>query len=102
MVTQSLYDLTTLDCNNDNCVILNVKENTEIDLIRLGCFNGDETMFRLTKGNKVTCTVFTKNDKHYSWYWGDGYTLVSDALWKRGQMIQKCIEKDYGIKCLYS
>lgn len=71
-----LKDITTIVVNNDECVVLKVKEGHEMDLIALGCFSGDETMLRLTKGADVTCTVFRKNGKSVSWDWGRrGYTL---------------------------
>ena len=73
-----------------------------MNLISLGCFNGDEVMMRLTKGRDVTCTLFRKNGKSFSWHWGiGGYTLVSDQVWRMGQLIQSCIENDFGIKCKY-
>jgi len=90
----TLYDLTTLDCNNSDCVVLKVNEGAEMELIRLGCFNGDETMFRITKGMNMTYTVFKKDGKHYSWEPG---TLVSDAMSKRARMIQECVIRYYGI-----
>ena len=62
----SLKDLTKLICNNDNCVVLKIKAGHEMDLICFGCFRGDETMFRLTKGHDVTCTVFHKEDRPFS------------------------------------
>ena len=44
--------------NNAECVVLKVKKGKEFDLITLGCFDGNETMFRLTKGDNHTCTVW--------------------------------------------
>mgnify|MGYP007102041782 CR=1 FL=1 len=97
-----LKDLTELVVNNNDCVVLKVKENNEIDLIAFGVFNGDEKMFRLTKGRQVTCTVFLTNGKHFSWEWGaSGYTLVSDSMRTKGRIIQNCIERSYGIKYLF-
>ena len=94
-------ELVTLEENNKHCVILKVIPNCEMDLIKLGCFDGDETMFRLTKGSSVTCTVFRKDSKPYSWSWGlGGHTLVSDTLKKQGKFIQSHIENLLGIKCL--
>ena len=94
-------ELVTLEEDNEHCVILKVKPNCEMDLIKLGCFDGDETMFRLTKGSSVTCTVFRKDDKPYSWHWGlGGHTLVSDSMDKKAKFIQNHIEKNLGIKCL--
>lgn len=97
-----LKDLTELACNNDDCVVLKVKDNHETDLICLGYFRGDETMFRLTKGQDVTCTIFHKEARPFSWCWGrGGHTLVSNSVRKAGRMIQNCIEQDYGIRCAF-
>lgn len=95
-----LKDLVEVAVNNRECVVLKVKEGHEIDLISLGCFDGDETMLRLTKGRDVTCTVFRKSGKSFSWHWGfGGYTLVSPQVEAMGRMIQNCIEHGFGIKC---
>lgn len=94
---KKLYDLVELISNTEEAVVLKVIPGHEVDLICLGCFNGDETMLRLTKGKDQTCTVWTKNS-HYSWYWGDsGFTLVSDDMTKKGRLIQHCIEDDFDI-----
>ena len=58
-----LKDMVELLSNNDACVVLKVKDGQEMNLISLGCFNGDEVMMRLTKGRDVTCTLFRKNGK---------------------------------------
>ena len=92
-----LVDFVKIVENNEECVILEVV-GKPIDLIKLGCFNGDETMFRLTKGNDHTCTVWNSDGKNFSWHWGiNGYTLVTDRLDKMGTLIQKCIEQDLNI-----
>ena len=46
-----LCDLVEVVENNMECVVLKVKKGAGMQLIRLGCFDGDETMFRLTKGS---------------------------------------------------
>lgn len=95
-----LKDIVDVVVNNDACVVLKVKEGQEMNLISLGCFNGNEVMMRLTKGQDVTCTVFLSDGRSYSWNWGlHGYTLVSSDMWEKGRLIQSCIEKDFGIKC---
>lgn len=96
---KKLKDLVTVGVNKEDCVILNVKPGATLDLIRLGCFNGDELMFRLTKGRQHECTVWYGNEfKHYSWGWGEaGYTLVSERLRKLGNLIQSCIQDDFRI-----
>lgn len=74
-----LKDMVELLSNNDACVVLKVKDGQEMNLLSLGCFNGDEVMMRLTKGRDVTCTLFRKNGKSFSWHWGaSGFTLVTD------------------------
>jgi len=93
-----LSNCVSLAVNNSECVVLKVKDGKEFDLISLGCFDGNETMFRLTKGDNHTCTVWCDGENPYSWHWGiGGYTLVSDNMNKRGRLIQQCIENDFGI-----
>lgn len=95
---KKLYQLVSLVSNTEDAVVLKVNKGAEMDLVCLGCFNGDETMFRLTKGKDHTCTVWDKKGNYYSWYWGDsGYTLVSDEMRKRGHMIKQAIEDGFDI-----
>ena len=95
---KKLAEMVELFENNYECVMLKVKEGKEFDLMALGCFNGDEAMLRLTKGGVHTCTVWDKNNKSYSWHWGEGgHTLVSDSMNKRGNLIQNCIEDEFNI-----
>lgn len=95
---KKLYQLVTIVSNTEDAVVLKVKPGSEVDLICLGCFTGEETMMRLTKGKNITCTVWTKKGSNYSWEWGDGgHTLVSDNMSKRGKMIQQCIEDNFDI-----
>ena len=91
-----LCELVKIMENNRECVVLEVTGD-RLDLIKLGCFNGDEKIFRLSKGANHNCTVWTNNG-YYSWHWGiDGHTLVSDEMDKQGELIQDCITKDFGI-----
>ena len=85
--------------NNENCVVLKVKDNKEMDLIKLGCFNGDERLFRLTKGKNHTCTIFyNDNRKTFSWEWGEsGFTMVTDDVSKMGKLIENAITEDFDI-----
>ncbi|MDE7352080.1 MAG: hypothetical protein K2O06_03415 [Acetatifactor sp.] len=93
-----LCDLVEIMENNMECVVLKVKDGVQMQLICLGCFDGDETMFRLTKGSSHTCTMFRDGRKPVSWSWGElGHTLVCDSLWKCGHMVEKCISDDFGI-----
>lgn len=96
---KKLSTMVTIAENNEECVILKVKKNQFANLVGLGCFNGDETMFRLTKGRNHTCTVWHgPENKSYNWYWGEsGYTLVSDKMDKEGSLIQNCIQNELGI-----
>jgi hypothetical protein len=92
-----LSNLVDIAVNNEECVVLKVKENVMMDLIALGCFDGDETMFRITKGEQHTATLFRGNH-HFSWGWGNkGYTSVSDKQAKCGHLIQACVEEEFGI-----
>lgn len=92
-----LVDLVKIVENNRDCVILEVV-GSSLDMIRLGCFDGNETMMRLTKGRDHTCTVWKNDSKSYDWYWGhSGYTLVTDKLDQQGRLIQDCITRDFEI-----
>lgn len=93
-----LCDLVEVLENNMECVVLKVKDGVQMQLVCLGCFDGDETMFRLTKGSSHTCTMFRGGRKPVSWSWGEsGHTLVCDSLWKCGHMVESCISDDFGI-----
>lgn len=96
--TALLYDSTKLVEDNEDCVILEVIEGKELDLIKTGCFGGNETMIRLTKGDVQNCTIWYKNGRTSSWHWGlGGYTLVTRDTEIAGRIIQNCIEYRYGI-----
>lgn len=95
---KKLSSMVTIAENNEDCVILKVKKNQFNNLVSLGCFDGDETMFRLTKGIQHCCTVWHGPDKHDSWDWGErGYTLVSEKISKVGSLIYRTISDDFGV-----
>lgn len=95
-----LSDIVKIRTNNYDLVVLEVLPDHQFDLIDLG-FDGNEKMFRLTKGGDHTCTIFSESGgelKSFSWHWGDGgHTLVSPLINEWGKMIQNCIVDDYGI-----
>lgn len=94
----ALKDLVTVTTNNDVCVILEVKPNSFKELIALGCFDGNETMIRVTKGDTNTYTIWKEGGKSFSWAFGlGGYTLVSDATHAKRKLIVNTITKDFGI-----
>ena len=94
---KKLVELVKIVENNEECVILEVV-GTPLDLIRLACFNGNEKMFRLTKGGNHTCTVWKDGGDNYSWYWGPSGTLmVSEQMKAQAKLIQECIEQDFEI-----
>ena len=95
--TKRLCDLVDIETNNKECVVLKIKENSSLDLIKLGCFEGDENLIRITKGANHTITIFSGKN-HYSWDFGDsGYTLVSKSMDQKRDMILDCIEIDFDI-----
>lgn len=92
-----LSELVTVEANNEACVVLKVKEGKAMELITLGCFDGDETMFRVTKGGNHTATIW-RGEKAWSWEWGsNGYTLVSDKVKEEQKAICHCICNELGI-----
>lgn len=93
-----LCNLVTILDNNENCVNLKVKPNKREELIRLGYFNGNEDIIRLTKGKNHTCTIIYNDLTTKSWDWGSsGYTLVSNETSKAGRLIEECITEDFDI-----
>lgn len=81
--------------NESTFVLLKVKEGKETDMIMTGLFNGDETMFRITKGSNHNCTTWLKNGRNFSWHHGiNGYTLVSDSTWDRWRAIEALISSE--------
>lgn len=94
---KKLCELVEIEENNMDCVILKVKENSEMDLIKLGCFEGDETLIRVTKGSDNTFTVFS-GETYFSWYQGEnGHSLISKNTDQKRILILECIEMDFDI-----
>jgi hypothetical protein len=92
-----LSELVTVEADNEACVVLKVKEGKAMELITLGCFDGNETLFRVTKGGNHTATIW-RGEKAFSWEWGSGgYTLVSDKVKEEQRVICNCIRNELGI-----
>ena len=90
-----LADCIEVITNNEDCVVLKVKENKRMDLIAMGYFSGNEEMIRMTKDNSNNSyTIWSNNGKACNW---DNRTLVSDSLGKLQTIIAKCIHHDLGI-----
>ena len=90
-----LADCIEVITNNDNCVMLKIKEDKRMDLIATGYFNGDEEMIRMTKDNdNNSYTIWSNNGKAFNW---NNRTLKSDDLRKLQKAIAKCIHHDLGI-----
>lgn len=93
-----LCNLVDIIDNNIDCVVLKVKDDARLDLIKLGYFAGNEDIIRLTKGENHTCSIFSKDGGNFNWHWGkSGYTLVSDEMKKKGKLIEECITEDFDI-----
>lgn len=90
-----LADCIEVITNNENCVVLKVKEDKRIDLIAMGYFYGNEEMIRMTKDDdNNSYTIWSNNGKACDW---DNRTLKSDDLSKLQKIIAKCIHHDLGI-----
>lgn len=96
----NLVDLVEVINNDMDNVLLKVKDNVSLDLIKLG-FNGNETMIRYTKGRNHTITIWEENNKvRISFDFGaSGWTLISNIVEKQKQKIVDCIECYLGIYC---
>lgn len=92
-----LCDLVEIETNNSECVVLKIKNGSELSLIKLGCFDGNEKMIRVTKGKNHTYTIISK-DNQYSWEYGEtSYTIVSENTDRKRFLINDCIENDFDI-----
>lgn len=76
-------------------VLLKVKDGTEMDMIMTGLFEGNETMFRITKGGDHNCTTWYKDGSNWSWHHGiNGNTCVTDSVWKKWKAIEELIASE--------
>lgn len=90
-----LVDCVDVITNNENCVVLKVKENKRMDLIAMGYFSGDEETMRMTKDNdNNSYTIWSNNGNICNW---NNRTLKADSLSKLQKIIAKCIHHDLGI-----
>ena len=93
-----LKDCFELITNNENCVILKVKEDKKMELIGFGCFNLDENMFRITKGSQHCLTVFKDDNSSWSVEWGNrACTCVTENTNRKKFALYNCIETQFGI-----
>lgn len=84
--------------NNEECAVIKIDDGHRLDLIALGCFTGDEEMYRITKGGHHTITEFRTNGTSYSWEFGSkGTTMVSDCMNQKRCKVMDCLELDLGI-----
>ena len=95
---KKLIDLVELVEDNKNCVLLKVKDGSQLDMILLGCFSGDESMIRLAKDEYNTITVFYKDGKNYWWASNE---RVSDSTRLKMRMIYKCVYQLTGYETRY-
>ena len=94
---KKLVELVEVIENNDKCVLLKILCD-KLELMKIGCFNGNEEYIRLTKGKDHTCTIWYKNGNSFSWEWGySGNTLVSESLNQARRLIVECITSDLKI-----
>lgn len=86
---KEFWELVDIIENNERCVILKVKPDCAFDMIKLGCFDGDEEMIRYARDSDETITVFLKDGKHYSW---SRCTLVTESMRQRRIMITRYVK----------
>ena len=94
-----LVDLVDVIHNDDNSVMLAIKDNiTALDLLKTGCFKGNEKYFRVTKVGDVvsnlTYTFIDENNKSWSCCTA---TLVTDEVHKQMSEIYKVVVYHFGI-----
>ncbi len=87
-----------IDCveiiNEKTFVLIKVKEGKTMDMIMTGLFDGNETMFRITKGKDHNCTTWYSDKPPFTWHHGiGGYTCVSNVTWDRWRAIEDMLKK---------
>lgn len=81
--------------NNNNVVVLMVKENMRLALASLKGFDGTESIIRVAKGNPLKISVYSKM---HLMAWVDGCDMpVSRRYAAMGKAIRECLEVDFGI-----
>ena len=81
------YKIITIERPTRDITIATVKPNSEMALIRLGCFNGNEKMFRMTKSGWETDYTVWSGDENKAFNWSSA-TLVSDRVRMMAEYIQ--------------
>ena len=79
--------------NDMDCVVLKIANNKRMELIFTGCFDGDETMIRMTKELPHIYTIF-KGDKYYSTAFEKN---VEYKVKKMIELIRETVVEDFGI-----
>ena len=80
--------------NDEDCVILKVKENKKMDLFKTGCMDGNETLIRVTKGENLCYCIQYEDGKCFNF---TGRTLVSDNICNLKELIVNTIVYHFGI-----
>lgn len=84
--------------NDDEAVVLKVKEGSQIELLSTGCFNGNEKLLVISKVNwaneNLNYTIVYNDDKTFSF---SENTLVSDATNAIKKWIYQTVVFDFGI-----
>lgn len=100
---KKLCELVDIAINNENCVVFQGKEGARMDLIALGCFQGNEDMIRMTKGRSPEITLFYKDGSNQSYHFGEGSsTVLSPSMGDQRRMIRDCCILDFGLVCDWS
>lgn len=79
--------------NNDNSVVIKVKDLTNLQIARKPCFNSSMDYITITRGGKQVLTIIKKDGTTSSFHWGDGgYTLISDNLEELKRVVLRFLE----------
>ena len=84
--------------NNNICMIFKIKKDKRLDLIKLGYFNGNEDMIRITKQGSIhTITIFYNDNTCFDYNYGSSTTCVSDRFVQIKWALLEYIKKYYNI-----
>ena len=82
------------ELNNEFC-LLSVKPNMEMNLIKVGCFSGNEKLIRYSFDRNNTIRIWRCNDEDYAWTIN---TMVTDEMkqkrWKIKELVEQLVKEN--------
>lgn len=88
-----MKDYLEITKNDNELVILKVKELTNLQIAQKPCFDSSMDYITITRGRTQVLTVISKEGGTFSFCWGDGgYTLISGNLEELKRVVLRFLE----------